>query len=114
MAFVLFYTFGKCFRVHTKLIVGRNLTQTLLAQAQGNDSFIYRRVGLLRRINAQQREIFSAAHSFFANTHLDAFTSGGNRMHAGNRCSVIDDASHSAVESHHLSQPIEHNFFELG
>jgi hypothetical protein len=38
---------------------------------------------------------------------------GGNRMHAGNRSGVIDEAAESCIKAHHLSQPVQGDFFEF-
>ena len=63
--------------------------------------------------DAQKRQIFSTAHAFFANAQLYTLARGRNRMHAGNRCGVINESAESRVESHHLAQPIEGDFLKL-
>ena len=99
--------------VHAKLAVRRNLAQSSLAQTQRDNSLVDRRVCLFGSIDAQQRQVRASAHAFFANAHLDAFARGGDRMHARNRRGVIDDAAHAGVEADHLSQPVEHDFFQF-
>ncbi len=70
-------------------------------------------MGLLGGINAQQRQIISAAHAFLANAQLDAFAGRRDRVHARNRRRVIDETAHAGIEAHHLPQPIKHDFFQL-
>ena len=91
--------------IHAELGVGGNLAQGPLAEAERDGAFLDRRVGLLGRVDAQQRQVRASAHAVLAHAQIEALARGGDGVEGRDRGRVVDHSRERLGKADHLAQP---------
>ena len=91
--------------IHAELGIRGNLAQGPLAEAERDDAFLDRRVGLLGGVDAQQRQVRAPAHAVLAHAQIEALARGRDGVEGRDRGRVVDHPRERLGQADHLAQP---------
>jgi hypothetical protein len=94
---------------HAEPGIGGDVADIFAADADGQRAFIDGRVGVLGLVENQRRMLAGEPH--FGGGQL---ARGEDRVHAGGRGGVVDDAEKFLRQPQPFAQPAQRDLFELG
>ena len=99
---------------HAERVVGRDLHDGLVAEAEQDDGLVDRRVRLVRAVDAQPRHVVAAREPVRAHAGHAPLARRRQRVQRRDRRRVVDDALERVGQAHQLPQPAERDRLEFG
>ncbi len=100
--------------VHPKLRVAREPADIVLAQSECDRPFLDRTMGLVRNVNAKDRQLGAAGETQRPHRGARFLAGDGEGVHGRDGGGVVDHTGEIVRQAEPLPQPIEDERFQLG